>query len=45
MVCGGAALSERPVGRVRRAALVGVWTGGIAVVVLLVLVVLAALGI
>lgn len=44
-ICGLAALSERPEGWTRRAALIGLVTGGLAIFGLLVFLVLAAFGV
>jgi hypothetical protein len=45
LICGSAALTERPQGRVRRVALIGVTTGAIAVSGFLIWILLAVLGI
>jgi Na+-transporting NADH:ubiquinone oxidoreductase subunit NqrD len=45
LVCGAVALTERPAGHVRRAALIGVATGAFGIVGFLVWVILAALGV
>jgi hypothetical protein len=45
LICGSASLMERPRGRVRRVALIGVTTGAMAVIGFLVWILLAVLGI
>jgi hypothetical protein len=45
VICGSAALTERPKGRIRRVALIGVTTGAIAVSGFLIWILLAVLGI